>query len=118
VDDADDENILTTITDAAVIEWYMEIFEKGNRSYEAAAFEWRKSTANIGGLTTAQVFAIGKRDHTPPGSPPQPPTPTGQDSLDWTYLKTGAQYDLGENSSSTDETWTWGYWPQKAYPLA
>lgn len=115
VNSADDEDILATLTDENVLKWYVEIFEDGTRTYEATCPEWRKTTANIGGLSESQIEAHGKRDSSPPGDPPTPPVPASLGGSDWTWLKSGASDERGPNNASTDECWSWGRWPELVY---
>jgi hypothetical protein len=108
----DNELKLATITTLPAMEWFHHIFELGYRTYEYPAFEWRKSTANAGGLTSGEINAVGKRDSNPAGNPPHPSSPTGRQ---YTWLKISASDDRGESSASTEEVWQWGDWPSKIY---
>lgn len=105
----------SVLTDQTVIRWWVLIFEKNLLTYEEPAFEWRKETTNAGGLTEAQLGALGKRESNPPGDAPHPPLPEGADAGDYSWFKTTASDIRGESSASTEETWQWGYWPALAY---
>lgn len=102
-------NSLMAITDEASLKWYRLIFIEDNRTFMAPTFEWVKSTTNAGGLSDAELAKLGKIDD-PPGGPPSPPNSEG-----YAWLKSGANDARGESSANTEETWSWGKYPEDIY---
>ena len=89
------------INNAANNAWWDIIVTKGLTEYDAASFEWTRSTSNAGGLADADIAKLGKSDD-PPGSPPTP------EEEGWWQMN-----DLGDerssNASSNSLTWRYVY---------
>jgi len=95
---ANDQVIITALTDTDALKWYNKIFTDGKRTYLGPQYEWTVEQSNAGGLSSGDLATYGKKD-SPPGSPPEPAGVTG-----WWHFVDVAD-SRSSNSSSHSRTW-------------
>ena len=81
--------------------WWDIIVKKGLKDYDAASLEWTRSTANLAGLSDADIAQLAKSDN-PPGDPPEPNEPGWWQMMDMSDERTS-------NASSNSITWRFNY---------
>lgn len=89
------------VENAANDAWWDIIVEKGLREYDAASYEWTRSTANAGGLANDDIAKLAKADD-PPGNPPTP------EEAGW-WQMVDLSDDRGSGASSNSLTWRYVY---------
>ncbi len=99
------------VSDEERDKWWVSITVDGDREYEAPTHEWTRATSNAGGLSGADIGALGRKD-TPPGGPPEP---DGVEEGWWRLADLGDERSSGQSSNTL--TWRFIEGKPKHYEL-